>query len=234
MRKLLLMLCFVPMMALAADLPLQGWGVVCEASAFYDKTGKKAGEVSGGEPFRVYKIVSINKKPAYYAEMHYNKKDMKCVLPGEACHVVMNVDEVNEAAQEKLSQYYSALSMRTALEERARERHFAKSPVGELAKAKKELAKIPAKDREYEKAMQKAKNDSERLHYRDLRKALRYEVTGLQAQIARIKAEAEAWEREHPFKATKLQQSGTWKRLTQRVEALEAELATFEIVPIKK
>ncbi len=234
MRKYFFLFLFIPMMALAADLPLLGWGVVADTATLYDKTGKKLGEVTGGEPFRVYKVVSINKEPAYYIEIHYGKKLQKCVVPSDACHAVLNVDEVNEAAQEALSQYYSALSMRTALEARARERYFAKTPVAELTKMKKDLARIPAKDREYEKAMEAAKNNSERLRYRDLRKALRYEATGLQAQLARAKQAAEAWEKVHPFDATKVQQTGTWKRLTQRLEELKVNLATFEIVPVKE
>ncbi len=241
MRKFILFLLCWPMLLVATELPIIGWGVATTSTPAYDKSGKPMGKLSGGDLYVIYREVKINKKPAFYVQVESLPKKPRCIIPGEACHNQLEpIPEAPvEAQQQKTRQelcqsYYSTLALRQALEDRARERHFASSPVGAVAKAKAELAKIPEKDRQYEARQKSAKTNGERLKYQDLRKELRYKATGLQAEIARGKAAADAWEQANPFNPTKLHASGPWKRLTQQLESLKKDLALFEIQPLKE
>ena len=230
--------CSLPLL-LAADLEPIGWGVVSAPSTpAYDKTGKRLGELKGGRFFTVCRQVTIGEAPAFYVELD-DKRATKCIVAASAAKAFLEMPNPDNPAevegvrklQELFKDYYGTLAGREQLVERARERHRAGSPAAKAAKAKAELAAIPAKEREYEAAQQKAASNAERLRCQDLRKELRYRATGLQAEIKRIEAEAAAWDAAHPFDERAARRSAACKRMTQRLRELEPALRLYGVQP---
>ncbi len=241
MRSLLFALALLPLALSAAAPTPVGWGVVTASTAkAYGKDGKQAALVNGGELFDVLKEIKANGEPAFYVALQRPKKP-ECVLLGADCRVFLgeaanpktDLDAfvAQVAKQATARDYYSAVAMRAKLLERARERHLAQSPAKDLAERKAQLAKVPAADRRYEAAQKAAKSNAERLRYQDLRKELRYRATGLQEEIKRLEAAAEAWEREHPFDAGAVQKGAVWKKLTQNIEALAPKARELGLAP---
>ncbi len=236
MKRYLLLLSLLPCLLLAATPEAIGWGVVTAETPAYDKTGKTMGTLKGGEAYTLYREVSINKAPASYVQIDSHKAKPMCIIPNDACR---NFAELPPADPEELAiyerkktlcaDYYSTLALRNTLITRAKERHAAKSPVAELKKAKAALAAIPSKDRKYQAAQEKAKNNTERLKYRDLRKALRWELDGLKAEIARLESEAAEWEKANPFNDAPVRKTAVWKKLTSQLSAYGAQLEALGI-----
>ena len=75
LKRCLMALVFLPCFAVAAELSPIGWGVVTAVKTrVYDKTGKLAGEMVGGDLFTVLREVKMNKAPAYYVEVGEKQK----------------------------------------------------------------------------------------------------------------------------------------------------------------
>lgn len=234
----LLALC-LSALAFAADPAPIGWGVVTAAAPdVYDKTGKRLAHLKGGELFEVLKEVAVNKAPAYYIILR-RPKSPRCILPGSDCKVFLELPDATDPEavagvkriQTLLSDYYSTLALRETLLRRAEARHRAGSPADKLEKLRDELRGVPARDRALEAAQAKAATNAERLRYQDARKELRYRTTGLQQEIKRTEAAAEAWESAHPFNASAVRQSAVWKKLTQRLRDLEGQVTLFGVPP---
>ena len=232
-RLITLILSFTPVVFFAAELSVIGWGVVTTPEpTVYDKKGNRVATLKGGELFNVLKSISANKAPAYYIEVNRGTKKQRCVLSGTDCKVFLELPESDNATttteikqlQKLLADYYTTLTLRTKLYERAREQHLSASPTKRLRILKAELAQVPAKDRAYATAMEKAAGDAERLRYRDLRKELRYRTTGIQQEIQRLEAEVVAWEKSHPFDEQAVRQKPVWKRLTAQLREMESVL----------
>ena len=231
-------LCLSAALIAATAAPI-GWGVVTAASPdIYDKTGKRVAELKGGELFDVLKEVTVNKAPAYYIALR-RPKQPRGILPGADCKVFLEMPDPADAEAlagvkrigTLLSDYYATLALRETLLERAKARHRAGSPAEKLEKLRAELKGVPAKDRALEAAQAKAATNAERLRYQDARKELRYRTTGLRQEIKRTEAAAETWDNEHPFNPATVRQSAVWKRLTQRLRALEPQVSPFGVTP---
>lgn len=235
----------VSLWAYAAD-PV-GWGVVTVSAAkSYDRTGAETQPVAGGTLFTLVKEVSVNKTPAYLI-MNPARPDAQRIVLAEDCRAFMEgplmtteafAQEVAEGGdisaltlrmrrQNFAEKYYSMVAQRDALVERAREAHLSGSPAGRLAKARRELAEIPAKDRALEQAEQQAKSNARRLKLRDDRKELRYRAMGLRAEIERLEKTAGEWETAHPFDDSALRKSGVYKTLSRQIEAMQPDLQTL-------
>ncbi len=236
MRNLFLLFALIPCILFAALPEAIGWGVVTAETPAYDKTGQTMGTLKGGERYTLFREVSINKAPAYFVQIETHKSKPQCIIPGAACHNFSELPPTDaeelavfERKQALCADYYSTLALRTTLIKRARERHFAKSPAKGLEKAKSKLATIPAKDRKYEEAQKKATSNTERLKYQDLRKALRWEVSGLKAEIARLEAELAEWEAAHPFNDSPVRKGAVWKKLTRQLQGYATQLEALGI-----
>ena len=216
-----------------------GWGVVTapEAKA-YGKDGKVVAEIPGGEVFVVLKVISANGKPAYYVCLDKRPKKPECALLGGDCRVFLAPPpEIKEDVdafvaysgnRRALGDYYAALAMRAKLEQRARDRHLAKSPAKDLPKLKAQLADVPETDRRYEAAQKRARTNAERLKYQDLRKELRYTATGLRQEIKRLEAAKKSWEAAHPYDEAAIRSNAVWRRLTQNIKRLEPKAKEVE------
>ena len=216
-----------------------GWGVVTapEAKA-YGKDGKVVAEIPGGEVFVVLKVISANGEPAYYVCLDKRPKKPECALLGGDCRVFLapppeikaDVDAfvAYSGNRRALGDYYAALAMRAKLEQRARDRHLAKSPAKDLPKLKAQLADVPETDRRYEAAQKRARTNAERLKYQDLRKELRYTATGLREEIKRLEAVQKSWEAAHPYDEAAIRSNAVWRRLTQNIERLEPKAKAVE------
>ena len=234
MRYLFLLLLAFPMMGLAAELEPIGWGVVSAMETeFYDKTGKNQGNVSGGELFQVLREIKMNKAPAYYVQLDRGAKKQMGILDAADCRYfpgpIPTSDDVNALVeyvgnQKLCKDYYSLRANCDRLVARQRDKHLANSPAKQLVSLKAELAEIPEKDRKCEAAMKKATTDAQRLKYRDMRKELRYRATGLQQEIKRLEAVADAWEKEHPFNDAAAKKSAVWKRFNAQAEKLRPQV----------
>ncbi len=235
-KFVLALLLLLPCLAIGSTTEAIGWGVVTGESPAYNKAGKPVGNLKGGEQYTLLRKVAINKEPAYFVVIENHKKKPQCIIPGKACR---NFDEVPptdpaelvvfKRKQELCAEYYATYALRETLLKRAKERHTAKSPVAALEKAKAELAAIPAKDRKYEEAQKKAKTNGERLKYQDMRKALRWDLSGLKVEIERLEGEAKAWEATHPFNDASVRKGAVWKRLTAQLDATAAQLDALGI-----
>lgn len=220
-----------------------GWGVVASIKpTFYNKKGKRIETKfapKAGTPFVVTKEIAADGEPAYVVifDTHPNKPE--CVLLGSDCSIILTPppDIAPDSAEAlvayvkdrgTLRDYYAARGARDAYEQRARDKHYAASPAKDLPKLKAQLVKIPGQDREYEAAQKAAKTDSERLKYQDLRKELRYTATGLQANIRRLTAAKEEWEKDHPYDENAVKRSAVWRRLNQNVESLAPAAQAIE------
>ena len=220
-----------------------GWGVVASIKpTFYNKKGKRIETKfapKAGTPFVVTKEIAADGEPAYVVifDTHPNKPE--CVLLGSDCSIILtpppdiapdNADALVAYVKDRgtLRDYYAARGARDAYEQRARDKHYAASPAKDLPKLKAQLVKIPGQDREYEAAQKAAKTDSERLKYQDLRKELRYTATGLQANIRRLTAAKEEWEKDHPYDENAVKRSAVWRRLNQNVESLAPAAQAIE------
>ena len=239
MKRLLMLFLLIPFMLTAAELAPIGWGVVVVPSTtLYDKTGKPTCDLFGGELFNVLREVKMDKAPAYYISVTRKGVEAKGIISAAESRFFASAIPVAGAAgydefkadQDFCAEYYSRCATRDALVERKREQHLAKSPAKNLPKLKKELAGIPALDRKYEVAQKAAKTDGQRIKYRDLRKELRYQASGLQQEIKRLEGIAETWEAEHPFDDSSVKKTAVWKRLNaqlepyaERLEALNAK-----------
>ncbi len=231
-------LCSLFPLWLAAATPV-GWGVISvyEAPA-YDKTGAAVAPLKGGVCFDILKEITANKAPAYYIALTEDQAK-RCVITAADAKAFREFPAEGDAKglegirmlQKALSEYYTTLAMRQAMVERVRAQYLAQSPVKRLADARQELATIPAKDRAAADAQAKAKSNAERLKYQDLRKELRFRATGLQQEIKRLEATAEAWEAEHPFDDSAIRKKAVWKRLTQRLREMESALAPYGVTP---
>lgn len=229
LRRILFLLMMTPLSLFAAELVPIGWGIVATyRTTLYNKTGEEMGALTGGELFTVYREVKMNKAPAYYVEVESTKKP-RGILSAADCRYfpgeLPTADDIDALAEyngrRKLCKdYFSLCATRDKLVESKREVHLKNSPAKQLPKLKAELAAIPGKDRQYEAALKKAKNDSQRIKYRDLRKELRYEASGLRQEIQRLEEEVASWEQTHPFDDTKVKQSAVWKRLNAQAEKL--------------
>ena len=206
-----------------------GWGVVSATLApAYNRQGKKVAEIGGGEPFVIRKAATAGGKPAYLVVLDTRRQKPECLLFAEDTSATLTPPPELKTDREgfityftdrkALTTYYSALASRTQLEERLRDQHLAKSPAKDLPKLKKELASIPAKDREYETRQKNARSNAERLKYQDLRKELRYTAEGLQADIKRLTAEKAKWEAAHPFNEAVFTRNAVWRALTKNIE----------------
>lgn len=220
-----------------------GWGVVASIKpTFYNKKGKRIETKfapKAGTPFVVTKEIAADGEPAYVVifDTHPNKPE--CVLLGSDCSIILtpppdiapdSADALVAYVKDRgtLRDYYAARGARDAYEQRARDKHYAASPAKDLPKLKAQLVKIPGQDREYEAAQKAAKTDSERLKYQDLRKELRYTATGLQANIRRLTAAKEEWEKDHPYDENAVKRSAVWRRLNQNVESLAPAAQAIE------
>ncbi len=231
-----LMLGVLPAITVAAPQP-EGWGVVVtDEVPAYNKAGKPMGKRSAGDRFIAYKAVTINKEPAYFVNFLSEPKG-EAILLAEKCRYFPGMPASTEelegvrALQGKLSDYYATMALREQLIERARKRHQKGSPAEKLAELKAQLAKVPARDRALAEGQKKAASNQERLRYQDQRKELRYRTMGLQQEIKRVEAEAEAWIAAHPFNDASVRKGAVWKRLTQKLLALEPELVLCGITP---
>lgn len=241
----LLLLGLFPTLSFAAD-PV-GWGVVTAVSAkSYDKAGTETYPVAGGTLFTLVKEVLVNKQPAYLI-MNPARPDAQRIVLAEDCRAFMEGGLMTTEAfaqavadggdlsaltvrmrrQKFAEKYYSMIAQREALVEKAREAHLSGSPAGRLAEAKRELAKIPAKDRALEQAEKRARTNAQRLKLRDDRKELRYRATGLRAEIDRLKETAGDWEKAHPFDDSEVRKNGVYKTLTRQLEAMRPDFETL-------
>ncbi len=236
MRHLRMLLFLLPCWLFAGTPEAIGWGVVTAETPAYDKTGKTVGTLKGGELYTLYREVSINKEPACFVQIDTHKAKPQCIVPGKACRNFKELPPTDAAEravfdrkQELCSNYYTTLALRETLIQRAKERHTAKSPVAELAKAKAELAAIPAKDRKFEEAEKKAKTNSERLKYRDQRKMLRWDVNRLKSDITQLEQDAANWESKNPFNDSAVRKGAVWKKLTSQLDAYAVQLNALGI-----
>ena len=242
MRAMLSLLLCLPLTLLAADPPTPiGWGVVTAPTATaYGRDGKMVALVTGGELFDVFKEIKASGKSAYYAALMRPKKP-QCILLGEDCRFFpgetatpkgdLDAFVKQVAKQATARDYYSAVTLRAKLLERARERHLAASPAKDLAARRAELAKVPELDRKYEAAQQAARSNGERLKYQDLRKELRYRATGLQEEIKRLETTAAEWEKTHPFDETGVRNGAVWKRLSANIDKLTPKAKEAGVIP---
>ncbi len=238
MKRLLMLIVLMPLSLFAADLVPIGWGVVTVVETpLYDKTGKQAGELYGGEIFTVLREVKMNKEPAYYIE--FDRKGAQNgiiaaagsryfagVLPTLQDNVDAYVEYISN--QKLCKDYYSLCATRDRVLERKRAQHLEKSPAKNLEKLKKDLANVPTLDRRYEAAEKKARTNAERLKYRDLRKELRYQTTGLQQEIKRLEATADSWLKDHPFDENAVKRTAVWKKLDAQTEKFKAQMDALD------
>lgn len=239
MRQCVSLILFLLWSAVLCAADAIGWGVVCayEAAA-YDKTGAQVFTLPGGTGFDILKELKVDNAPAYLIETLGERK-RKCVIAAEGTRVFLEFPAADDAEglagiraiQRALEEYYKTLTMRQAMLERARDQHLAASPARKLKQLRADLAAIPAKDRAAEKAQQAATSNAERLRYQDLRKELRFRATGLQQEIKRLEAEAETWERQHPFNDKAIRTKAVWRRLTARLREMEGALALYGVTP---
>ena len=233
MKRLFLLLFLLPVTLFAAELIPIGWGVVTVPSTtLYDKTGKVADELYGGDLFKVLREVKMNKAPAYYIEFKRKGEPVNGIISatdGRYFPGALPIEDSSQYAQFQADQklcraYYSACATRDSLVERKRKQYLEKSPAKQLEKLKKELANVPALDRKYAAEQKKAKTDAQRLKYQDLRKELRYNTVGLQEEIKRLEATAAAWLEKHPFDEEAVKKTAVWKRLNAQTETFKEQM----------
>ncbi len=233
LKRCLMALIFLPCFAVAAEMAPIGWGVVTTVkTTIYDKTGKPAGTLAGGELFTVLREVKMNKAPAYYIETT-GKQAVKGVVSGAETRYFKGVKPLKSDAEafvgweedRKFCQtYYKLCAMRDSLVERKREQHRAKSPAKRLEVARKELSAALANAKRYKAEYEKATNNSRRLKAQDLYKEARFEATGLNEEIKSLEAQADAWDKANPFDENIVKKTAVWKRLDAQVKAQEARL----------
>ena len=237
MKRLFMLIVLIPLSLFAADVAPIGWGVVTVVeTALYDKTGKHVANLYGGEVFTVLQEGKMNKVPVYKIEFERKGTQTGIIAAAGsryfagAIPAVTDVDAYKEyVANQKLCEdYYSLCATRDRVLERKRTQHLAKSPAKNLEKLKKELANVPALDRRYEAAESKARTNAERLKYRDLRKELRYQTTGLQQEIKRLEASAETWLKDHPFDEEAVKRTAVWKKLDAQTEKFKAQMDALD------
>lgn len=233
MKRFFILFCLLPVALFATELVPIGWGVVTVPSTpLYDKTGKAAGELYGGELFKVLREVKVNKAPAYYISIERKGTVTGIIVAAGSRYFAGALPTISETdafvewvAEQKLCrEYYTMCATRDRLVERKREQHLSKSPARNLKQLKEELAEVPAKDRRYEAEQKKAKTNAQRLKYQDLRKELRYRTTGLQQEIKRLEATAADWEKEHPFDEEAVKRTAVWKRLDAQTKKFAVEI----------
>jgi hypothetical protein len=237
MKRLFLAFVLLPLVAVAAEMAPIGWGVVTAVkTTVYDKTGKPAGALAGGDLFGVLREVKMNKAPAYYIEIPGTKKAVTGIVSAaDTRYFVGTKPDLTDAdafaawvADRKFCQeYYALCAMRDGLVERKREQHRAKSPAKRLETAKKELSEALADAKRYKAEYEKAKNNSRRLKAQDLYKEARFTATGLNEEIKSLEAEVVTWDEKHPFDESVVKKTAVWKRLDAQVKAQEARFIEF-------
>lgn len=227
-----------------------GWGVISSPSAIaYNTKGKEAETLTGGDFFYIIKSdnVKVNGEKALFVSFRKLKDQPSYVVYEKDCFIASSrLPDKNEEESYKaelklrsnVAVYFKAVATRQAFYNAAYKKHIKGSPMEEMVDIKEALAEkrkalsTLAKDLEEFKVQIKKQNSSEKqIRLVEKGRELRADATRLPAEIKSLEekleaceVKAKAWAEAHPMNTKALYASSRWKRMTAKLESMEATL----------